>query len=82
MTSLANSAHSICSYCGAEYDAAHGAHICNVDNLLTLIDQEQNMTDEPDERNIAKWQDRIKEVKEFWRKHPKHQGELSNQISS
>lgn len=82
MTSIANSANSICNYCGAIYDAAHGAHICNVDELQTLIMQERTMTDEPDERNIAKLEARIVEVRNFWATHPTHRGELSHQISS
>lgn len=82
MNSLANSAHSICNYCGSEYDAAHGNHICNVEELQTLLMQEQTMTDEPDERQIAKLEGRIKEVKKFWREHPNHQSGLSRQISS
>lgn len=82
MPRLANSAHSICNYCGAEYDAKYGNHLCNVDELQTLIDQEMNMTDEPNKNNIARWQVRIARVKAFWKAHPKHQGELSHQISA
>jgi predicted DNA-binding protein len=82
MTSIANSASSICNYCGAIYDAMHGAHICNVDELQTLINQERTMTDEPDEGQIAKLEARIVEVRSFWETHPKHRGELSHSISA
>ena len=82
MTSIANSASSICNYCGAEYDAAYGNHICNMEELETLIHQEQTMTDEPDEYTINKLKGRITEVQAFWQAHPKHKGELSQAISS
>jgi len=81
-TSIANSGSSICNYCGVEYNAMYGHHICNVDELKTLINQEQTMTDEPDERNIAKLEARIQEVRDFHRSHKKHVSELSNSISS
>lgn len=81
MNSIANSASSICNYCGAIYDAKYGNHICDIDDLEILIDQEQDM-DEPHESDIAKWQSRIAEVRAFWKAHPTHNGELSRHISS
>lgn len=82
MNSIANSASSICNYCGAIYDAKYGAHLCNVDDLATLIDQERNMTDEPDEKTIARLESRIVEVRKFWKEYPNHKSELSHSISS
>lgn len=80
--SIANSATSVCNYCGTIYDAGYGAHICNVDELQTLIHQEQTMTDEPNERRIAKLEERQVEVTEFRRQNPNHKSEVSNRISS
>lgn len=62
-----NSAHSICNYCGAEYNAAHGDHICDVHELETLIHCERAMTDEANENDIAKWQTRIQEIRTYWK---------------
>jgi hypothetical protein len=82
MNTVANSANSICGYCGAIYNAKFGNHICEVEALEALIDQERTMTDEPDERTIAKLEARIQEVKEFWHIHPNHKRELSRHIAS
>ena len=82
MPSIANSTSSVCNYCGAIYNAGYGAHICNVEELETLIDQERTMTDDPDERTIAKLESRIVEVNDFKKSHPNHQREVSHSISS
>lgn len=78
----ANSYHSICRYCGSVYNAQAGNHICNVHDLETLIEQERTMTDDPDERIIARLESRIEEVTAFWKAHPTHKSELSHNISA
>lgn len=80
MNTIANTQQTLCPHCGAEYDSASGNHICQVDELEGLIYNESKFEDEPDQKQIAEWKERIAQVKEFWCKHPNFQSGVSKQM--